>query len=473
MARKLIGLLALAAVAGVAMGIENFCEMNTYSGTGPYMQLTKEANYEEYAMVGQFKALHCCAKGYRSIEWSKDGKPYPWPTSFSRLILYPESANQTVYTQSVTEDDAGNYTCVLRNDTVVIQHTIQFKVFEKVPDDPKVTYLSDNKEVILGQELRLFCEAFAGRVDLPDAHNDAVWHKTGDHNGTMDKDPRIHQIKSAREEEHVYGTYLIIDNVRKEDLGEYVCMITKPGKTIEKFVTVRETVQIVYLNPNPIPVKQLLLFSLGILLGITTAIILYVRYALKVRVHMKDLLAPIEDSTGKTSDVLIVYSDKDSEIALGVLLPTLENRYNYKCASRELPKDVNQWYTDLKTPAQNSKRLLAVISPAALKDNWENENVLMALKQLQSVGPQLCCVTLKELPLKENEVKNAQGETLTGLSRSLNVILWEQGENEKFWLSLRLRLPPNRRVETVITVPQGENNKRLSSNSQESLDNLV
>lgn len=69
MARKLIGLLALAAVAGVAMGIENFCEMNTYSGTGPYMQLTKEANYEEYAMVGQFKALHCCAKGYRSIEW--------------------------------------------------------------------------------------------------------------------------------------------------------------------------------------------------------------------------------------------------------------------------------------------------------------------------------------------------------------------------------------------------------------------
>lgn len=97
----------------------------------------------------------------------------------------------------------------------------------------------------------------------------------------------------------------------------------------------------------------------------------------------------------------------------------------------------------------------------------------MALKQLQSVGPQLCCVTLKELPLKENEVKNAQGETLTGLSRSLNVILWEQGENEKFWLSLRLRLPPNRRVETVITVPQGENNKRLSSNSQESLDNLV
>lgn len=39
----------------------------------------------------------------------------------------------------------------------------------------------------------------------------------------------------------MYGTYLIIDNVRKEDLGEYVCMITKPGKTIEKFVTVRET----------------------------------------------------------------------------------------------------------------------------------------------------------------------------------------------------------------------------------------
>lgn len=52
-----------------AFGIEDYCSKNTYNDSRAFMHFTKEATFEEFALVGEFKGLHCCAKGYRSIEW--------------------------------------------------------------------------------------------------------------------------------------------------------------------------------------------------------------------------------------------------------------------------------------------------------------------------------------------------------------------------------------------------------------------
>nr|CAH7729787.1 unnamed protein product [Callosobruchus chinensis] len=126
----------------------------------------------------------------------KDDKLYPWALPVSHLILFPESANQTIYTQSVTPHDAGNYTCVLKNDTVVHSHTIHLKVFDEVPDDPKITYISQDTSVRVGDSLRLFCEAFGGQVDLPDAHSDAYWQKVGANGTVYDVPDNVQQLKS-------------------------------------------------------------------------------------------------------------------------------------------------------------------------------------------------------------------------------------------------------------------------------------
>lgn len=62
-------LIAVSNVRPVA-GIEH-CSKHVYTSSinTSYMQFTKETINQDYAVLGQFKSLHCCAKGYRSIEW--------------------------------------------------------------------------------------------------------------------------------------------------------------------------------------------------------------------------------------------------------------------------------------------------------------------------------------------------------------------------------------------------------------------
>lgn len=47
------------------------CQTHLFSDSinSTVMQFTKEAVNQEYAVLNDFKSLHCCAKNYRSIEW--------------------------------------------------------------------------------------------------------------------------------------------------------------------------------------------------------------------------------------------------------------------------------------------------------------------------------------------------------------------------------------------------------------------
>lgn len=58
----------------------------------------------------------------------KDDTPYPWNIEDSSLILYPEAANQTIYTRQASLADAGIYKCVLRNETHKTEHQIELNI---------------------------------------------------------------------------------------------------------------------------------------------------------------------------------------------------------------------------------------------------------------------------------------------------------------------------------------------------------
>jgi len=50
-------------------GDEDFCVMDIFQSNSTWLQFTKELSSREYVVAQKFKSLHCCAKGYRSIEW--------------------------------------------------------------------------------------------------------------------------------------------------------------------------------------------------------------------------------------------------------------------------------------------------------------------------------------------------------------------------------------------------------------------
>lgn len=52
-----------------SMGIVDYCSLNQFNSNSSFMQFTKEVSEWEYTEKGRFKGLHCCSKGYRSIEW--------------------------------------------------------------------------------------------------------------------------------------------------------------------------------------------------------------------------------------------------------------------------------------------------------------------------------------------------------------------------------------------------------------------
>lgn len=49
--------------------LKDYCSVNKFQDAPIGLGFTKEVVAMEYANLGAFKAIHCCLRGYRSIEW--------------------------------------------------------------------------------------------------------------------------------------------------------------------------------------------------------------------------------------------------------------------------------------------------------------------------------------------------------------------------------------------------------------------
>lgn len=473
-------------VFGKSSAIVDYCEADrrNSSVTTPGLQFTKELSSSEYAVGSTFKSLHCCAKGYLSIEWYKGEKAYPWPADVSSFILYPESANQTIYSQAVTSIDAGNYSCRVVNDSQVVTHTTSLTVFDisGYMDEPLATYrLPSEHYVHIGQTARLYCEAFVGRIDLPDAVNEVSWYRPGV-NMSAEDETRFHQKIVSREKDQILGAYLFIEEVGRSDFGEYVCTISNTGDQIIRLTTLlREEDWEVRTPQHTVPWPQLLIISAAAILFILTVVVMYQRFALPTLLLLKQLCGRREQDDGMDFDILVCYNGKDSEFTLGVLVPTLENKYNYTSASCQINDATVS--PELQVAASLSRRLLVVVSSSLCCDQWTPAAISHMFRQLIPVHNNIVCITLQPLPHGE-ACKTDDGVEMKRLLVSVDIVPWESktvAERQRFWTSLRLHLPipfkahmdNNATSRAANTVNSGKSKLSPFAKSNESLEVLV
>ncbi|KAM3966719.1 LOW QUALITY PROTEIN: uncharacterized protein ACR2FA_012263 [Aphomia sociella] len=426
-----------------------YCSVNTFATSSDGMQFTKEPIPIEYGFEDKFKSIHCCVKGYRSIEWFKDGVPYPWQAGLSNLILYPEAANQTLY-RGATRSDSGNYTCRISNETHSDVHSIRLNILDKPIDHPRTMFISKDQWLNEGDELRLFCEALVGKSYLADARSDLRWRKIWPNGTEGDLLPTQNETRTHRDDVNdIRGSYLRVARVTPHDFGAYVCVVHSNDAVATSTVTVHykdgRDLQS-ESGVSGVPWRPLAACLAGLVLALVSLVALYRRCSPRLMLAARQLRARTAGPARrarvleKDFDVLVCYTPVDGELVRGALLPTLSLKYKYRVLPLQLPTLPDGWYNELSRELVRCRSVLVVVSPA----QYSTQQLLVALRQLAALPMQPVVVLLQDLPKLKREAKES-GSRLVELVRGLRLLAWRSVNDRAFWRSLRplLPLPPS------------------------------
>ncbi|CAG9782971.1 unnamed protein product [Diatraea saccharalis] len=459
-------LLLTAATYTAAAG---YCSVNTLATNTTWMQFTKEPVPLEYGFEDKFKSIYCCVKGYRSIQWFKDGVAYPWSAGVSSFILYPEAANQTLYSQRAARADSGNYTCRMSNETHSETHTVRLEIQEKPSDEPKTMFISKDQWVEEGMDLRLYCEALIGRSYLADARSDLRWMKVWP-NGT-EGDLLITQteIKTKRDDvEDIIGSYLDFGRVAARDYGTYACVVHSNDLVSRSYVTVHYkyggTSMLDWSGDSDVPWKALVLGTVAGALFIASLLMLHKRCTPRLLLALRQARARTSTAAHrarvleKEFDVLVCWTPVDAELVRGALLPTLTLKYKYRVHATQLSTQPDHWYTEIMSETARCRSVLVVMSPA----QYTPQHLLVAFRQLAALPQPPVVVLLQDLPNLKREAKEV-GERACSLLRRSRLVAWRHVHDRAFWTQLRLHLPLPPRAQQVKSETTDNKNSRSGS----------
>ncbi|XP_049773999.1 interleukin-1 receptor accessory protein-like 1 isoform X2 [Schistocerca cancellata] len=406
-------LLLLLGFAARASRLGSFCEHLIAPGPCP-PTISTELNSVDTAYLTKYKALHCCARDYDSIEWYKDGEPLS--SKHSTFSISAVDQNQTIESTYVQDADKGNYTCVVTNSTQPEPKTFTISLVTKYMNctsrRPMITHYPTNQYALPGESAQFYCEAMVGCGEV--AKTAHVYWALADQPLHFVKSVRDVVISDVQRDNYsIKGSFLIFKKVTVEDYGHYTCHIDN---------NIREPCN----------------FNVSLIYG-----------------------------DDKEYDVFICYDEQDSDFALDVLVATLETSYGYKCFAFQRDSLAGDLIPETYANAvKKSRRFLMVLSPALAANNWCIYALYIAIEALLNLHSKIICVELQnicwDVTLSNTNINDT---TLKHVLNVIKKIRWKPGctplgespidvslhgmelygkGSQEFWKRLRLHLPPRR-----------------------------
>ncbi|XP_065226453.1 X-linked interleukin-1 receptor accessory protein-like 2 [Planococcus citri] len=428
----------------------DFCTDDNTLNYESHLQTDQPISRQEFGIGRHMKRLQCCAKNYQSILWFKEGKPYPWKEETSNFIIDAKSNNQSIKVQSLSREDGGIYSCVIISaDSQRVTHQISLKVFDSgYSGMPMHTFIEPrNLAVHTGSGLRLYCEAFVGKIDLPDAQNKINWFKVGvnDTFSSMSNNSQWQLDKIVKDDGLTLGLYLVTDNVKDTDLGEYVCSVSNAADQITQVRT-----KLIDTDSGRLVVYLAICVSFVVLGAV---IYLFCRkYVYDIRACMRQYTTFEKYDDNKDYDVFILYEMQEVQFVSDVLIPALNNVHDYALSSQLLRNDV-AIDMECRTRIAASRCLLLVLpSP---RHNQDREQFSQNLLTASNLHNKVICLIVQE---NDTDEKLYQAE-LTKFAKRLTFVQVSAKKEDwsRLWHFLRLHLSTNKKIFSTI------NSKRYST----------
>nr|CAD7264797.1 unnamed protein product [Timema shepardi] len=263
--------------------------------------------------------------------------------------------------------------------------------------------------------------------------------------------------------------------------------------TMVTMVTMVMMVMMVIYDPHT-KIRTTYKATLILLLVFSAAMVLMalstMKWHLEIRLFLKDRFGKLEKDDEKEYDAFVCYDQDDTNFALGVLVPTLEQKYHYHCFAYERDCNAGDIIPETySTHVNTSRRFIMVLSPSLARNKWCTYALYMAIEAMLNLHSKIICIILQDISWTQDEISD--DTTLQQVLRVVKKVRWTDDDSvnadsapnitdspvlqrapsltdssrdilkqtpsspgsSKFWTSLRVLLPPRRPVQLRKSVP--------------------